>query len=189
VARLQKFLNIISFALRVVLAIAFACVLIWFVVLSDRGDRQVLQGQARIIDGDSIEISDTKIRLVGIDAPELDQECDKKGRNWKCGQEAKSALSMFVANQVISCESQGLDKYRRVLGNCSVRGRNLGKWMVTNGWAVSFGDYSFDEAIARRNKFGIWQGSFEKPQDWRRRSGVIDGHVDPMNWLCGSFGN
>lgn len=39
-----------------------------------------LVGVPRIVDGDTVEISGTKIRLEGIDAPETDQLClDAKG--------------------------------------------------------------------------------------------------------------
>src|SRR5260370_34848501 len=43
-------------------------------------------GKAWVIDGDTINISGTHIRLEGIDAPELDQPCtDSKGKTWSGG--------------------------------------------------------------------------------------------------------
>ena len=41
---------------------------------------QSLSGAAHIVDGDTLVIDETKIRLFGIDAPELDQSCTLKGR-------------------------------------------------------------------------------------------------------------
>ena len=45
--------------------------------------------------------------------------------------------------------------------------------MVRAGYAVNFmeGRYSGAEAEARSAKRGIWRGSFERPQEWRRRKG------------------
>ncbi|MDD9329282.1 MAG: thermonuclease family protein, partial [Bartonella sp.] len=37
-----------------------------------------IKGKALVIDGDSIKISDSIIRLAGIDAPELNQFCSIK---------------------------------------------------------------------------------------------------------------
>jgi hypothetical protein len=48
--------------------------------------RPAIIGKAWVIDGDTIEISGTRIRLEGIDAPESNQTCtDPKGKTWPCG--------------------------------------------------------------------------------------------------------
>ena len=48
-----------------------------------------LTGQASIIDGDTLEIHGTRIRLWGIDAPESDQLCrNQDGEHYRCGQKA-----------------------------------------------------------------------------------------------------
>ena len=53
-----------------------------------------LQGVASVIDGDTIEIHGTRIRLNGIDAPESGQLCqDARGTARRCGQQAALALS------------------------------------------------------------------------------------------------
>jgi endonuclease YncB( thermonuclease family) len=44
-----------------------------------------ITGNPHIIDGDSIRIGDTEIRLHGIDAPEAKQLCKVKGKEWRCG--------------------------------------------------------------------------------------------------------
>ena len=53
-------------------------------------------GHARVIDGDTLEVRGTRIRLHGIDAPELQQQCRREGASaaltYPCGQEAKAAL-------------------------------------------------------------------------------------------------
>ena len=47
-----------------------------------------ITGSAYVIDGDTIDISDVRIRLNGIDAPEIEQACRTKGLIWYCGVEA-----------------------------------------------------------------------------------------------------
>ena len=39
----------------------------------------------KITDGDSIKIGNSRIRLQGIDAPELKQKCKKKNQEYSCG--------------------------------------------------------------------------------------------------------
>ena len=60
-------------------------------------------GKARIIDGDSIEINNNKIRLLGIDAFEKKQECFKKDNTkYKCGEQSALILATIISNQPIN---------------------------------------------------------------------------------------
>ena len=64
-----------------------------------------LTGQARIVDGDSLEISGTKSRIYGIDAHELGQSClDRTGGTYACGRLAKRHMKK-VAKGRVTCES------------------------------------------------------------------------------------
>ena len=49
---------------------------------------QVLVGEATAVDGDSLSVGGTSVRLFGIDAPESRQTCDRDGTDWGCGEEA-----------------------------------------------------------------------------------------------------
>ena len=52
-----------------------------------------LAGTARVIDGDTISIADTRIRLWGIDAPEREQTCaGRNGDTYECGRDAAAVL-------------------------------------------------------------------------------------------------
>ncbi|MCS6855826.1 MAG: hypothetical protein NZ523_13890, partial [Elioraea sp.] len=54
------------------------------------------QGSALVQDGDTLTIAGTRIRLHGVDAPELDQTCLRDGLPWPCGREAAFALAQRV---------------------------------------------------------------------------------------------
>jgi endonuclease YncB( thermonuclease family) len=134
----------------------------------------LVEGPARIVDGDTVEIRGIKIRLEGIDAPETDQLClDKQAQRWTCGIEARDRLIAHVRNESWACAISGLDRYGRSLGMCKVDGENVNGWMVANGWALSFTHYSHvydkDETAARSERKGLWEGAFIAPWDWRAR--------------------
>jgi endonuclease YncB( thermonuclease family) len=72
----------------------------------------------------------------------------------------------------VSCEARDIDRYGRTIAVCSQDGVDLNSWMVEEGWAVAYRQYSRDyvgeEANARRAGRNIWSGSFVMPWDWRR---------------------
>lgn len=147
--------------------------------LSRESDNPDHRGTATVIDGDTIEIHGTRIRLNGIDAPESAQPCrDARGKTWRCGQQAALALSDRIARRSVSCRPTGTDRYGRVVADCFAAGETLNRWMVGQGWAVAYRTYSTAyvdaEDSARSAGRGIWQGRFEMPWDWRagRRRGA-----------------
>jgi endonuclease YncB( thermonuclease family) len=130
-----------------------------------------LEGRARVVDGDTIHIKEAKIRLKGIDAPEMKQTCSRSGRSYACGETARRALVDLVSGQTVRCRAAGRDRYRRILAHCTVNGSDIGARMVEEGWALSYGrDYDLQELRARDRSAGIWAGEFERPQDWRRQN-------------------
>src|SRR5262245_8184110 len=100
-------------------------------------------GVPRVVDGDTLVVGTTKVRLEGIDAPETDQIClDAKGMRWTCGIEARDRLASFIAGQNIKCVSSGVDRYGRNLATCFLGANNLNAGMVEQGWALSYIQYS-----------------------------------------------
>src|ERR1039457_5944007 len=60
-----------------------SCAILLYCSLSQAAD---LSGVPRIVDGDTLAISSTKVRLEGIDAPETDQVClNASGAHWAGG--------------------------------------------------------------------------------------------------------
>ena len=129
-------------------------------------------GQPRVIDGDTLEIAGQRIRLHGIDAPESKQLCRRNGERWRCGKDATSALKAFLGSRPVSCEELDRDRYRRIVAKCTVGRIDIGRWMVSEGWAMAYRRYSTDyvsnEAKARTARRGIWRGDFMPPWDWRK---------------------
>jgi endonuclease YncB( thermonuclease family) len=102
-----------------------------------------LTGQASIIDGDTLEIHGSRIRLWGVDAPESTQLCrGEDSQQYRCGARAANELDGFIASRVVSCPPINLDRYGRTVATCSVGGADLGEWLVKNGLALDWPQYS-----------------------------------------------
>ncbi|WP_244293932.1 thermonuclease family protein [Pannonibacter carbonis] len=129
---------------------------------------------ARVIDGDTIELAGEKLRLEGIDAPELAQTCAlPSGRSYPCGKEAARALTRLLAAGPVACIGETRDDYGRLLATCHAAGVNVNAEMVLSGHAFAFRRYSqsyiAEETEARRHKAGLFAGAAETPWDFRAR--------------------
>ena len=139
-------------------------------------------GDAKVIDGDTIKINKKKIRLFGIDAPEKDQICKKIylsflifdfQKNYKCGEKSALALLNKLKGKKVKCIiKENKDRYKRNIGICYVKNQDINKWLVKNGYAIAYKKYSkkyvLNEQYAKKNKLGIWKGTFVEPEKWRR---------------------
>lgn len=122
-----------------------------------------------IHDGDTITIlqgkQQIKVRLFGIDAPELKQPYGKK---------SKQFLASLIAGQVVEVEPKGKDRYKRTLGIIYYKWQDINVQMVLNGYAWAYEKYSRiyvdQEKLAREKKLGLWQSSDPtRPWEWRKR--------------------
>jgi endonuclease YncB( thermonuclease family) len=136
-------------------------------------------GQASVIDGDTLEIHGTRIRIFGIDAPESDQLCrDDESELYRCGQRASNALFDFIGRRSVACIEVDRDRYKRAVSVCTVGATDIADWLVRNGLALDWpqysrGGYAAAESEAKREQRGLWAGSFKAPWNYRacRRSG------------------
>ncbi|WP_270966767.1 thermonuclease family protein [Campylobacter upsaliensis] len=133
---------------------------------------------SKVIDGDTIEllaktskenpynhIAKLKIRLYGIDAPELKQAY---------GKEAKEYLSALVLKQEVSLIIENKDKYDRFVGTLFLKGQDINKEMVKNGYAHAYESFSkkylAEQADAKMFKLGLWQDErVMSPSEFRRK--------------------
>ena len=136
--------------------------------------KNILSGNAYASDGDSLKMQNIRIRMLGIDAPELSQICiDKNEKEWKCGIVAHKRLRQLIAGKQVVCSGNEYDRYDRFLAKCEVNGEDLGAVLVKEGLAVGYyknEDYRREEASAKRKKLGMWVGEFERPKDWRAKN-------------------
>ena len=124
----------------------------------------------RITDGDTIVLMDrTRVRLHGIDAPELDQPY---------GAIATAALEYMVDRSVYYVETD-TDRYGRMVATLyhSKDGYDINASMVCAGYAWWYEKYASDDALlescqqeAREKSKGLWaDDGVVAPWVWRRR--------------------
>jgi endonuclease YncB( thermonuclease family) len=129
------------------------------------GPRSYLAGQPFVIDGDTIVLGQTHIRLWGIDAPE---------KNQPFGPQAKQALQNIIDGPLV-CKQKAIDKYKRVVAQCFVDKKDIGSAMVAFGYAWDYpqyskGYYKQEQVIAQKEHRGLWQQSNPQPP-WEFRHG------------------
>ncbi|KGD94457.1 MULTISPECIES: thermonuclease family protein [Rhizobium/Agrobacterium group] len=170
----------------VVLACFFILLMLIITKLDEAAD-SVVRGPFYAIDGDTLSAGSERLRLNGIDAPELRQTCeDGRGMTWACGDEARRLLARLAADPGTECLGRERDRYRRLLVRCHAGTSNINAALVRQGLAIASGRYAEEQAAARRERRGLWAGQFEDPRDWRTSRGMMD---DPnlletfMDWV------
>ncbi|MEL7459675.1 MAG: thermonuclease family protein [Pseudomonadota bacterium] len=110
-----------------------------------------LKGPAYVIDGDTIRVCKTQIRLFGIDAPEM---------NHPYGKAAKWAMVGLCKGQSIRAEILERDVHGRTVAKCFLPdGRDLSAELVKQGLAIDWpknsgGTYTSLEVAGVRKK--LW---------------------------------
>lgn len=125
----------------------------------------------RIVDGDSLVLNGAKIRLFGIDAPELSQTCtDMRGREWACGRWSRGVMAR-VSVGVLSCVEIDRDRYGRMVARCAGAQGDIGAAMVRAGAAYAYEKYSTDylphQDEARQSGKGLWRAGSIDPAAFR----------------------
>lgn len=121
-------------------------------------------------DGDTVKVTDGnkayKLRLTDIDAPERTQEYGLKSRR---------ALMQLCKNASVQVQLLGVDKYQRKLGKLACNNQDVSFYMLENGYAWFYHQYSSDSALelaemeARDNKRGLWKAKQQTPPwVWRK---------------------
>lgn len=101
--------------------------------VSDFEQGHVISGFARIIDGDTMEISSVKIRLNGIAAPERDEPG---------GSAATNFMRTLTDDETVRCSLNGAKTYDREVGTCWIRAIDVGAALIADGKARDCPRYS-----------------------------------------------
>jgi endonuclease YncB( thermonuclease family) len=146
--------------------------------LEGEGRGHLVAGPLRVVDGDTLAVGGMRLRLAGIDAPELGQTCRREdGGEWPCGEAAKALLTQVLAQGAPECRGTVTDRYRRLLVDCFIDGQNINAQMVRAGLALATGAITFrrEQSQAQTARLGLWAGEFDHPRVWRERMGLVNG--------------
>ncbi len=133
----------------------------------------------RVSDADTLRIAGQRIRLYGIDTPELTQQCASPEGPIPCGVMSRDHLERLVDGRNVLCQIKDRDRYGRYVATCKIPGSlmvlpdtDLSARMVHDGMALAYRRYSLDyvdeETQARAARRGLWNYQFENPADYRR---------------------
>lgn len=136
-------------------------------------DYPSMTGNASVVTGSVIKVRGIYVKLLGIEAPDLDQSCsDQYGRSYACGKRAKSWLQDYINNAEVKCHILGNIVKRRATGVCFLGDYDIAAVIANAGWAVAHTKntdmYIAYEDQAMGNKRGLWEGKFYRPHDWRK---------------------
>jgi endonuclease YncB( thermonuclease family) len=165
----------------------FSILIIFFLSLSSSVNSEIkflnaFKYQIIVTDGDTIKMLGEKIRLFGIDAPEMKQICkNKNNENYACGHLSKNYLKNLIKKinrkTQIYCYYSERDRYNRIIGECYIGEESrisINRTMVSYGHAVAYTRYSEKYLDAQKSamsfKFGLWSGTFDLPEEWRRKN-------------------
>jgi len=145
-----------------------------FVLLLTVPAQADVRGTARVIDGDTLEVAGTRVRLFGIDAPEMDQSCASANGDWSCGRWARDELVRLIGQRRVTCRGDTRDRYDRLVAVCDAGQGDLAAALVRGGAALAYREYSLDyvavERLAQADRRGLWQEGGQgmvRPGDFR----------------------
>src|SRR6056297_1761545 len=130
-------------------------------------------GPVRVVDGDTLDVAGMRVRLHGIDAPELGQTCtNADGTRWDCGTWAADEVRRRIGGRTARCDTVDTDRYGRTVATCSVAAQDVGKMLVSEGLALAYRKYSMaydlDEKRAVISGRGLHAHRFDRPAEHRR---------------------
>jgi len=133
----------------------------------------------RVIDGDTVVLADdTRVRLIGIDAPEIENR-DYAHRGEPYGEEAKQILKKWIQGKRVELRDgpEKEDRYHRRLAYIYAEDQSfVNLRLVEVGAAEAYrkfphpfqNDFFTAEKSAQDQKLGLWSVE-KKPRSWWER--------------------
>lgn len=133
------------------------------------------------------------VRLHGIDAPEIKQQCrEPSGHMVQCGRYAAAYLLDLVKHKEVVCKGNSQDRYGQWLLICFLDGMDLNGEMVRSGWAVAYeyltARYMETEKGAQEAGIGLWGMEFVRPDKWRDGIRLADADGKDACMIKGNIG-
>ncbi|MCP3872375.1 MAG: DUF4124 domain-containing protein [Desulfobacteraceae bacterium] len=135
----------------------------------------------KVFDGDTIQVKGIdlvfKIRLVGIDSPEIGYKGQK---SQPFSQKARQYLKGLVDDKKVTLKSYGTGGYNRQLAEVFVGNKNINLEMIKSGLAEVYKGklskklaaqiYFQEELKAKHAGLGMWiqEKSYKSPKQWRK---------------------
>jgi endonuclease YncB( thermonuclease family) len=115
--------------------------------------------QVAVVDGGTLRLHDTVVRLNGVAAPARGRTCaDGQGAGYDCGAAASAALAELVRDHRVACKLSGHDRAGLAQGVCEAGGTELNRALVAAGWArADIPGLGAVEATARADRLGLWR--------------------------------
>jgi endonuclease YncB( thermonuclease family) len=112
-----------------------------------------------VVDGQTLRLRETVVRLGGVAAPMRGQQCGSPaGTRFDCGAKASEALAALVRGHAVTCELDGRDEAGFPQGHCDAGGVSLNQAIVAAGWArADAPTLTPQETAARSLRLGIWR--------------------------------
>lgn len=123
-------------------------------------------------DGDSLRVGGSEnLRLIDIDAPEMDQTCDlTSGETFACGAWVADTVRAAFDGRTATCRAERRDRFDRPLVTCLIDGEDLGARLVREGLARTYRDapaYAQEQKAAILAARGLWAMSMQDPAEHR----------------------
>ena len=150
---------------------------------------EAIAGDMRVVDGDSLHVGDTEVRLFGVDAFEGRQVCSRDGNPWRCGEAAADELRKLAAGRPITCSKKDTDSYGRTVAVCSNGTADLGAEVTRAGLALAYREFSDDYVDDENEAFkgNISRNGGERIYHVRGSSSYEETVIDEPNgerWFC-----
>ena len=105
-----------------------------------------------------MEGKDYSVSVSGIEIVKDDETCSDDGKSWACGARARTAFRAFLRGRTVVCAVPSEGGRDAVSAECRVGNKDVGEWLVENGWAraAQGGPYAEAGDRARAAKKGIF---------------------------------